>query len=199
MRVLLLEDEPEMASALRAALRAHDTVVDHVSSLLEAEEAIAVGHYGAILLDRQVPDGDGLSLIPKLRAQGLSVPVIVLTARGDVDDRICGLDTGADDYIAKPFVMDELLARLRAVMRRPQDMQSEVLTFGRLSFDAASREVRIDGERMESAAPRAPGARSTLAPHWPHGAARRARRGGVRLRRRNSIERARYPCLAPSP
>jgi DNA-binding response OmpR family regulator len=149
MRVLLLEDEPEMASALRAALRAHDTVVDHVSSLLEAEEAIAVGHYGAILLDRQVPDGDGLSLIPKLRAQGLSVPVIVLTARGDVDDRICGLDTGADDYIAKPFVMDELLARLRAVMRRPQDMPSEILTFGRLFFDATSREVRIDGERME--------------------------------------------------
>ncbi|MFC5067352.1 response regulator transcription factor [Flaviflagellibacter deserti] len=148
MRVLLLEDEPEMASALRSALRAYDTVVDHVSTLAEAEEAADLNAYGAILLDRQVPDGDGLSLIPKLRARGLGTPIIVLTARGDLDDRIDGLDTGADDYLAKPFAMDELLARLRAVMRRPSGMQAEIMSFGRLSFDLGSREVRIDGQRM---------------------------------------------------
>src|SRR5262245_23948823 len=134
LRILLLEDEPEMVSALRTALRRYDTIVDHVATLAEAEEALAIGAYGAVLLDRQVPDGDGLSLIRKLRARGLGVPIIVLTARGDVDERISGLDTGADDYLAKPFAMDELLARLRAVMRRPKGMQSHVLNFGRLSF-----------------------------------------------------------------
>lgn len=138
-----------MASALCCALHGYDTVVDHVSTLGEAEAAISVGAYSAILLDRRVPDGDGITLIPKLRARGITVPVIVLTARGEIDDRVNGLDAGADDYLAKPFSMDELLARLRAVMRRRPDIESDVLRYGRLSFDSVSREARIDEDRLD--------------------------------------------------
>src|SRR4051794_7602373 len=119
MRILLVEDEKEMAAALTAALKSHDMVVDHVTTLSEAEDAISADVHGAVLLDRRLPDGDGLSLIPKLRARAGGVPIIVLTARGDLADRIEGLDCGADDYLAKPFAVEELLARLRAVLRRP--------------------------------------------------------------------------------
>lgn len=138
-----------MASALRSALHGYDALVDHVATLDEAEAAVCVGSYNAILVDRQLPDGDGLSLVPKLRARGLGVPVIVLTARGEVDDRVAGLNAGADDYLAKPFAMDELLARLRAVLRRPKGVEAEVLRCGRLSFDAGSREARIDEIRLD--------------------------------------------------
>ena len=117
MRVLLVEDEPEMASALAAALKNYDMVVDHISTLDDAEEAVSANAYAAILLDRQLPDGDGLTLVPKLRSKGVSAPVIVLTARGELVDRVAGLDVGADDYLGKPFAIEELLARLRAVSR----------------------------------------------------------------------------------
>ena len=106
-----------MAAALAAALKGHDMVVDRVATIGMAEEALLTNSYGAILLDRQLPDGDGLGLIPKLRIKGVSVPVIVLTARGELADRVAGLDSGADDYLGKPFAVEELLARLRAVLR----------------------------------------------------------------------------------
>src|SRR3954447_22797439 len=123
-----------MAAALTVALKNYDMVVDHISTLADAEEAASVNDYGAILLDRQLPDGDGLTLIPKLRAKGAGVPIIVLTARGELADRIAGLDTGADDYLGKPFAVEELLARLRAVLRRPADLPPETMRLGRLSF-----------------------------------------------------------------
>lgn len=145
MRVLLVEDEQEMAMALRAALKKYDIVVDHVPTLAEAEEAVAGNVPVAILLDRQLPDGDGLKLIPKLRAKEAGVPIIVLTARGDLPDRVAGLDSGADDYIAKPFAIEELLARLRAVLRRPTSLASNLVRAGRLSFDFSHREACIDG------------------------------------------------------
>lgn len=138
-----------MASALSAALQARDAIVDHVSMLADAEEAARSIPYDVILLDRQVPDGDGLSIVPRLRAAGVGTPVIVLTARGDLEDRIGGLDTGADDYLVKPFAVEELLARLRAIMRRPGDVRSEVVSFGRLSYDFGCHDVLIDGERLE--------------------------------------------------
>ena len=145
MRVLLVEDEPEMASALAAALRGHDMVVDRVATLDLAEEALTANTYNAILLDRQLPDGDGLTLIPKLRAKGLQTPVIVLTARGDLAERVAGLDSGADDYLGKPFAIAELLARLRAVLRRPSDLPIEILKLGRLAYDAAHRQASVAG------------------------------------------------------
>ncbi|MES2030786.1 MAG: response regulator transcription factor [Pseudomonadota bacterium] len=145
MRVLLVEDEPEMAAALAAALKGHDMVVDRVATIGMAEEALLANTYGAILLDRQLPDGDGLTLIPKLRASGLQAPIIVLTARGDLADRVAGLDTGADDYLGKPFAIEELLARLRAVMRRPSDMPAELLQLGRLAYSAEHRQASVAG------------------------------------------------------
>jgi len=145
LRVLLVEDEPDMASALAAALKRYDMVVDLVATLADAEEAVASSAYEAILLDRQLPDGDGLSLIPKLRARGVSVPVIVLTARGELADRVAGLNGGADDYLGKPFAVEELLARLRAVLRRPADLSSETVKLGRLSFDLGNREASVAG------------------------------------------------------
>lgn len=143
MRVLLVEDEPEMASALRAALTRHDMIVDHAPNLFEAEAIAALGGYDALVLDRQLPDGDGLSLIPRLRARGNLVPVLVLTVRGDLADRVAGLDQGADDYLAKPFALEEFLARLRALLRRPANVQSDIVRAGRLSFDFVNREASV--------------------------------------------------------
>lgn len=149
MRILLVEDEKEMAAALAAALKGHGMVVDHVASLADAEGTISADLHDAVLLDRRLPDGDGLALIATLRARAAGVPIIVLTARGDLADRIEGLDRGADDYLAKPFATAELLARLRAVLRRPAGMQADILTAGRLSFDLTHREASIDGQPLE--------------------------------------------------
>lgn len=122
MRILLVEDEPEMADLIILALGRHDILVDCVSTLELGEEACRRGIHDAVLLDRKLPDGDGLDLIPVLRKERSGVPVIVLSALGRADQRIAGLDNGADDYLAKPFSVDELLARLRAVMRRPSQL-----------------------------------------------------------------------------
>lgn len=149
MRILLVEDEPQLVAALRAAFARHNLVMDHVGSLFDAELILNDGVYDALLLDRQLPDGDGLSLIPKLRSNGLTLPIIVLTAKGRVPERISGLETGADDYMAKPFDFDELLARLRAVLRRPGLAQSQIITVGRLSFDMAYRDVLVGNCRLE--------------------------------------------------
>lgn len=149
MRILLVEDEPEMAAALGAALKNYDMVVDHFSTLTDAEEAVSLNTYAAVLLDRQLPDGDGLALLAKLRAKGQGVPVIVLTARGDLVDRVAGLNAGADDYLGKPFAVEELLARLRAVLRRPAGVASEIVTFGRLSFDFGLRDASVDDKPLD--------------------------------------------------
>jgi DNA-binding response OmpR family regulator len=149
VRILLIEDEAEMAAALSAALKKYDMLVDRVATLADAEEATAASVHDAILLDRQLPDGDGLSLIPRLRAQAIGAPIIILTAKGEVSERIAGLDGGADDYLAKPFAVDELLARLRAVLRRPAGLQSNVAHLGRLSFDLNHCEAHVDGLPLE--------------------------------------------------
>jgi len=149
MRILLVEDEAEMAGALASALKRYDMIVDHVPTLAEAEEAISADVHAAVLLDRQLPDGDGLALIPKLRARADGVPIIVLTARGELADRVAGLDSGADDYLAKPFAVEELLARLRAVLRRPAGVQPDIIRAGRLAFDFGHREASVDGAPLE--------------------------------------------------
>ena len=100
MRILLVEDEAEMAGALASALKRYDMIVDHVPTLAEAEEAISADVHAAVLRERQLPDGDGLARIPNLRARADGVPIIVLTARGELADRVAGLDSGADDYRA---------------------------------------------------------------------------------------------------
>jgi DNA-binding response OmpR family regulator len=143
VRVMLVEDEPEMASALRDALARSGMILDHASNLADAEIMTEPGLHDVLILDRQLPDGEGLSLVPKLRAKGNLVPVLVLTARGEIADRVEGLDHGADDYLAKPFAFEELLARLRALMRRPASVQNDIVTIGRLTYDHVNRDARV--------------------------------------------------------
>ncbi len=149
MRILLIEDEPHMVDALRAAFTQHDILLDAVATLADARLVIKDTAYDAALLDRQLPDGDGLQFIAALRRQGDTMPVIVLTAMGDVTQRVTGLDLGADDYICKPFDFDELLARIRAVLRRPDTLSSPLIAIGRLGFDVAHRSVLVRGEPVQ--------------------------------------------------
>jgi DNA-binding response OmpR family regulator len=143
MRILLVEDEAELAAALRAALVRRGFVVDWVTRLDEARDAVRDPGLRAVLLDRRLPDGDGLDLLPAMRALPDPPPVIVLTARGQTVERVEGLDAGADDYLAKPFELDELLARLRVAMRRRPGAAPEPLLLGALRFDPQHREVRV--------------------------------------------------------
>lgn len=149
MRILLIEDEPQLVEALQAAFSRHRILVDAVGTLADARPVLDDGVHDALLLDRNLPDGDGMKLLRQLRDAGSSLPVIVLTARGQVPDRIDGLETGADDYIGKPFVFDELLARLRAVLRRPAALRDAVITAGKLSFDVGLSDARVNGAALE--------------------------------------------------
>ncbi|HUH77841.1 MAG TPA: response regulator transcription factor [Devosia sp.] len=149
MRILLVEDELDLATALTAALARHDIVVDLARTLAIAEEACKSGVHDAVLLDRKLPDGDGLSIIPVLRREMAGMPIIVLSALGSSDQRIAGLDNGADDYLAKPFETDELLARLRAVMRRPAQFGASIVSVGRLRYSLTLREAEVDGVPLE--------------------------------------------------
>lgn len=149
MRILLIEDEIELASAVRDALERERYVVDHVESLAVAMQAASHGMHDLVLLDRTLPDGDGLALISPLREKNPGVPVIVLSARGDLSERVVGLDSGADDYLAKPFALEEMLARIRAVRRRPNGIDSESVSVGRLVYDLAFEEASVAGVRIE--------------------------------------------------
>ena len=149
MRILLVEDENDMAVALTAALSRHDIIVDHAATLELAEEACRGRVHDAVLLDRKLPDGEGLSLIPILRLVQPGLPVIVLSALASADHRVAGLDTGADDYLPKPFAIDELLARLRAVMRRPAQLGESAVQIGALRFDLVERRAEVSGEQID--------------------------------------------------
>jgi len=145
VRILLVEDDAALASAVCSYLVAKAFVVDVASGLAEARAALAAVQYAAVLLDLHLSDGDGLSLLPDVRALRERPIVIVLTARDQVTDRIRGLDAGADDYLIKPYDPAELLARLRAVERRRSSTSSPVLKFGTLEIDLARDLVRKNG------------------------------------------------------
>jgi len=148
MRILLVEDEPEMAEALQGALHRHGMLVDLARDIAHATEALQSRVHDLLLLDRQLPDGDGATLVAKARAVHADLPVIMLTARGTLTDRIQGLDLGADDYLVKPFAIEELLARIRAISRRPAQIALPVASIGNLRYDFGAREVFVDGERL---------------------------------------------------
>ncbi len=142
MRILIVEDEVKLAAIIRRGLRA----VGHSADVaIRGEDALWMAdatHYSAIVLDVMLPGIDGFETCRRLRGQGLQTPVLMLTARDAVPDRVTGLDTGADDYLTKPFVFEELLARLRALARRGDTMRPAVLEVDGLRLDPASHEVR---------------------------------------------------------
>ncbi|RVH86925.1 DNA-binding response regulator [Sinorhizobium medicae] len=148
MRILLVEDEAEFAKAMRGALERDRFVVDWVTSISLASEASRSHVHELVLLDRTLPDGDGLSLIPQLRADNPGVPIIVLSARGELTERVAGLDDGADDYLVKPFDLAEMLARIRAVQRRPNELAPDEIVVGDLVFDMAFGEARVHGTQL---------------------------------------------------
>ena len=145
MRILLVEDDLPLASALAEFLGAKGFVCECAASLQAARALLPLAHWGAVLLDWQLPDGEGLALLPLLRARLPEAAVIVLTARDQITDRIQGLDAGADDYLVKPYDPDELLARLRAVERRRGAADAPVLALGDLQIDLAREQVRRAG------------------------------------------------------
>ena len=143
MRVLLLEDDLSSADIYASHLRKSGFAVDHVVSISEADDALAVANYDILLLDRQVPDGDSRAWLEDLRKKGISCPAFFMTVLDAIEDRVDGLDAGADDYLPKPIAPAELEARVRAILRRPSDTLPLQLTCGSLSFDPANRQAAI--------------------------------------------------------
>ena len=143
MRLLVVEDETRIAELLASALGRAGFAVDAVGTAADAREALALTAYDAAILDLGLPDGDGLALLAGLRRRGSGVPVLVLTARDAVEDRVAGLDTGADDYLVKPFAMAELVARTKALLRRPGHALGVTLEAGNVALDTVGRDVRV--------------------------------------------------------
>lgn len=148
MRLLLVEDDLALAGALRAALARRDFDTDHAAGLEDARQMLDAVQYGAVLLDLGLGDGDGLTLVRQRRAGRDPVPIIVITARGGLEDRIAGLNAGADDYVLKPFDVDELVARLQAVFRRQGSLAGARLEAGNVVLDTLSGDLFVDGRHV---------------------------------------------------
>jgi two-component system OmpR family response regulator len=149
MRLLLVEDSARLQELLGETLRGAGYKLDVVSTVAALLDFATTVSYDVIIVDRGLPDGDGLDAIEKLRQQGKTAPMLIITARGGVDDRITGLDRGADDYLIKPFNHGELLARVRALLRRPMEMAAPKLTIGNITFDEAACEFYCLDRRLE--------------------------------------------------
>ncbi|MEE1652945.1 response regulator [Brachymonas sp. G13] len=150
MRLLLVEDDQMLADGIKQGLTsAGGYVVDAVGSAESALDALTSDTFDAAIIDVGLPQMDGMALTERMRERGLSIPVLMLTARDSLDDRVQGLDAGADDYMVKPFELPELLARLRALLRRSQAATSSVLTLGRISLDTAARQVMADEQPLD--------------------------------------------------
>ncbi|NNK58484.1 MAG: response regulator [Desulfobulbaceae bacterium] len=149
MRVLLVEDEKKVASFIKKGLEEHGYAVDYgsdgKSGLVMALDEI----HDLIILDINLPEIDGLTVLRQMRAKKVATPVLLLTVRATIEDKVIGLDTGADDYLAKPFSFEELLARVRALLRRSSDSKSPVFTVADLVLDPASRQVFRGSDRIE--------------------------------------------------
>ena len=143
MRVLLLEDEAELADLTKGVLDRNGFIVDICGSLDEAMLAVRLVRYDVAIIDLGLPDGDGLTLLQSMRAGGNGMRTLILTARDGIDDRINALNAGADDYLIKPFHFDELVARLRALLRRPGEVLGDVLVVGNVVLDTIGRVVRV--------------------------------------------------------
>ncbi len=149
MRILIVEDEPELNEQLRRTLEAHKYSADCAYDGEQALDRAAEVPYDLIILDIMLPRLDGFGVLREARNMGVESPVLMLTARTGTDDKIKGLDSGADDYLTKPFSTDELLARVRALLRRSGGQSSSLLCAGSLSLDTVKREVTVEGKPVE--------------------------------------------------
>jgi len=149
MRILLVEDDDLTAEALAAGLRAEAYAVDLAATGEAADELMAVNRYDLVLLDWAIPAPTGIELLRQWRGAGHTVPILMLTGRGGLEDRVDGLDTGADDYLTKPFAFDELLARTRSLLRRGEKPLRPTLRAGDLEVDRAGRRVLLAGSPIE--------------------------------------------------
>ena len=149
MRLLVVEDESRISEIIKAALERAEFAVDTVRLRADAREALANTAYDAAILDLGLPDGDGLNLLAELRPAGSRIPILILTARDAVEDRVLGLDAGADDYLVKPFAMSELVARTKALLRRPGAALGTTLKAGNIVFDTIGRDVSVAGVPLQ--------------------------------------------------
>jgi DNA-binding response OmpR family regulator len=145
MKILIIEDEKKLARLLKQGLEENGFTVDLAHDGADGQHQVENYAYDAVLLDLMLPEVDGLTILASLRNQGSDVPVLIITARGEVENRIKGLNLGADDYLAKPFDLDELIARLRALIRRSRGKPSPLLTVGDLTIDTNARTVSRAG------------------------------------------------------
>jgi two-component system OmpR family response regulator len=148
MRVLLIEDDQRLTTALRESLRSEGYAVDVAGTAEDGRWMATEVPYDTIVLDVGLPDGDGIDLCAALRDGGVWAPILVLTAHAEIRDRVRGLDSGADDYLAKPFSIDELIARVRALLRRGQVERPSILTVGTMRLDPATRRVSVDRQLL---------------------------------------------------
>jgi DNA-binding response OmpR family regulator len=146
MRLLLVEDNEELSGLLIKTLAAAGFGADTVTTAADALSVLGSTHYAAAILDLGLPDEDGLTVLRALRTRQNTLPVLILTARDGVNDRVAGLRAGADDYLVKPFAIEELVARLEALLRRPGQLLGRSLKLGNLVFDTAARQLFIGGE-----------------------------------------------------
>lgn len=149
MRLILVEDSKRLQELLSESLATAGYKLDVASTVAELFAMVEAVNYELMIVDLGLPDGDGLSAIKTLRARGVTTPILIITARGSIDDRVSGLDSGADDYLIKPFNHSELLARARALLRRPADLHGPILKRGSLEFEEAKGEVRCGGKLVE--------------------------------------------------
>lgn len=149
MRLLVVEDDRLIADSLTQGLAPLGNTVEVFANLKQAQAALAHNHFDLVVLDLGLPDGSGLTLLAELRATGNPTPVMILTARDGVEERVQGLDLGADDYLTKPFSLAELQARVRALLRRSQHRTDNRLRFGPLCFDPASGELTLHDEHLD--------------------------------------------------
>ena len=148
MRLLLVEDEKTLSGALTVILKHNHYAVDAVYNGQDALDYLDTDVYDGVILDIMLPKVDGITVLRTLRAKGNKIPVLLLTAKADVDDKVAGLDSGADDYLTKPFETKELLARLRSMLRRQSDLIDNALYFGDLRLDRVSFELSSDGRKV---------------------------------------------------
>ena len=146
MRILLVEDNQRLAGFVSSNLERAGFNVEVMHTIADAEDVTSLTTYDAMILDLGLPDGDGMTLLRRLRAKRDMLPILILTARDGIDDRVEGLDAGADDYLPKPFEHVELVARLHAILRRPNEGSAAVLTVGDLALDTGTRELRVNGK-----------------------------------------------------